>query len=299
MKRPVPLVLLAGAIIGLLVFRRDPAPPVTLPTPPASAIPATTAALPKPAPAADEVAPVSPSAPATATATPESLSAEITRALRSGSAAERDHAFNVLLPRLIAEDPAAAGHLALAWEPGPLRDEFLRHVIRLWSSTDIGGTVTWLVSLLDEPDRLTAATAATAQVAQSDPAGAIELSALLRTNVEDGSLERLAQLWTEEKPREAQAWIVEQPASALRDRLLARIAHVRAQQEPAEAASLVLNHLPPGDTRDAALLNVVRQWAVRDPASATAWVAQFPAGPLHTRALAELEIARKISPPSR
>jgi hypothetical protein len=294
MNRLLPILLLAAVITGVIIFRRDPVPPAMLPVTPATAVQPTTAESPTPAPATYASA-TNPATPAPA----ESLSNEITRALRSGSPAERDHAFNVLLPRLIAEDPAAAGHLALAWEPGPLRDEFLRHVIRLWASADIGGTVTWLVSLLDEPDRLTAATAATAQVAQSDPAGAIELSALLRTNVEDGSLERLAQLWTEEKPREAQAWIVEQPASALRDRLLARIAHVRAQQEPAEAASLVLNHLAPGDTRDAAFLNVVRQWAVRDPASATAWVAQFPAGPLHTRALAELDIARKISPLSR
>jgi hypothetical protein len=173
-----------------------------------------------------------------------------------------------------------------------LRDEFLSHVIRLWSSADIGGALTWLVSLLDAPDRYTAATAATAQVAQSDPAGAIELSALLRTNVEDGSLERLAQLWTEEKPREAQTWILGQPASPLRDRLLVRIAHVRAQQEPAAAANLVLNHLRPGATRDEALLNVVRQWALRDLPGATAWVAQFPADPLQSRAAAALDSTR-------
>lgn len=294
MKRLLLIILLAGAALGLILHRRSDqrssASPLNstlpgeyLPTAhPVSSHSAFTASA--STEAADRVA---------------SLADEITDALREGSAAERDHAFNILLPRLIAQDPSSAGHLALAWEPGPLREEFIRHVIRLWSAADIGGTVTWLVSLLDEPDRHTAATTVTSQVAQSDPAGAIELSALLRTNVEDGSLEHLAQLWTEEKPREAQDWIVGQPTSPLRERLIARIAHVRAQQEPAAAASLVLNHMATGETRDRAVLAVVRQWAVRDPASAAAWVAQFPAGPLHESALAELETARKINTPSR
>jgi hypothetical protein len=291
MKRLLAIILLAGAALALILHRRADQRSS------ASAANSTLISeLPPAAPPVSTHPAFSATSPMEPAARVASLADEISHALRSGSAAERDRAFNELLPRLIAQDPATAGHLALAWEPGPLRDEFLRHVIRLWSAADIGGAVTWLTSLLHDPDRHTAATAATSQVAQSDPAGAIELSALLRTNREDGSLEHLAQLWTEEKPREAQDWIVGQPTSPLRDRLLARIAHVRAQQEPASAADLVLNHLPPGTARDEALLNVVRQWALRDPASATAWVAQFPAGPLHERALVELETARKINP---
>lgn len=286
MKRLLPVVLLAGVILGLIVYRSETRPP------------AGAAATPPPAPTVlPSVSPAASSLPATASALrprlapPEpaaALTDEISRALRQGSAAERDRAFHDLLPRLIARDPAAAGHLALAWEPGALRDEFLHHVIRLWSAADIGGTVTWLISLLDAPDRATAARAATAQVAQSDPAGALELSQLLRTGLDDGSLEHLAQLWTEEKPDAAMQWVETRPAGAMRDRLVARIAHVRAQQEPAEAARLVLALMPAGPAQDAAVLTVVRQWAARDPAGAAAWVTQFPAGPLQTRARAEL-----------
>ena len=230
-----------------------------------------------------------------ATPTPAHLPAEVelARALR-GDAADRDRAFHLLLPALIARDPALAGHLALAWEPGAVRDELLRQFVRQWAATDLGGTLTWLTSLLDETDRQNAATALTAQVAQDDPAGAIELAQLLHVGVADGSLEHRVQLWTEEKPREVLDWIVRRPADPLHDRLLARIAWTRAQREPAEAAGLVLNHMTPGDARDEALLGVVRQWAVRDPAPATAWVAQFPAGPLHSRALAELATADKL-----
>ena len=219
---------------------------------------------------------------------------ELRLALRRDTLAERDRAFTVLLPDLVARDPALAGHLALAWEPGALHDELLRQVISRWAATDLGGVVTWVTSLLDESDRRVAALAATAQVAQDDPAGAIELAQLLHVGVDDGSLEHLAQVWTEENPRAAVDWIAHRPSDPVRDRLLARIAWARAQTDPTEAAGLVLTQLPPGDSRDEALIGVVRQWAGRDPAPASAWVAQFPAGPLHTRALGVIDAATRL-----
>lgn len=232
------------------------------------------------------------------TAAPEptpSLPDQIGNALRHGSPADRDRALLVLLPKLIAQDPAGAGQLALAWEPGPTRNEFLRQVIHHWAEADIGGVLTWLTSLLDTQDRTIAAATATAQVAQDDPAGALDLAQLLRVGLEDGSFEHLAQVWTEENPRAAMDWVVAQPAGPLRDRLLARIAWVRAQSEPAEAADLVLTRMQPGEAQAAATAAIVRQWALREPADATEWVAHFPEGTLRTRAVAALETARRTT----
>jgi len=237
--------------------------------------------------------PAAPSRPLSPAQHPASLPDEISGALRSGSAVERDRAFNVLLPELITQNAPAAGRLAETWEPGPLRDELIRQVTRQWAAADIGAAVAWLAGL-EARDRQNAAETATAQVAQTDHAGALELAQALQVGTGDGSLEHLAQLWTEEKPGEAVAWVTAQPAGPSRDRLLARIAHVRAQRDPAEAAGLVLNFMPAGSPRDEAVVSVVRQWALRDPAGASAWVGQFPPGPLQTRALAELEAARKL-----
>jgi hypothetical protein len=284
MKRLLPAVVLAGAIIGLILSRHaDHTSSRTPASPPITGQPATVSGSSRlSVPSSEPSASVVP------------LTDEISRGLRDGSARERDRAFNELLPRLITRDPASAGHLALSWEPGALREEFLGHVIRLWSAADIGGALTWLTSLLDETDRNLASATSTAQVAQADRAGALDLAQALRVGLDDGSLEHLAQLWTEEEPGAALKWATTQPAGVMRDRLLARIAHVRAQQEPAEAAGLVLNHLTPGAARDEAILGVVRQWGVRDPVAATTWVVQFPAGPLQVRALAELETARRL-----
>ncbi len=219
------------------------------------------------------------------------LATQLTLALRSDSAIGRDHALNQLLPRLVSEDPSAAGHLALAWEKGPLRDELLAQFIRLWTDQDVGGALTWLTSLLDADDRRIAALAMVNSVAQSDRAGALDLARFLQVGLDDGSAERMAQLWTEEDPRAAVDWAIRQPSGPIRDRLLTRIVHVRAQQDPAEAARLVAHEFAPGPVRDHATLAVVRQWALRDTYAASTWVGAFPAGPLRESAVAELASA--------
>ena len=221
------------------------------------------------------------------------LVAEITLLLRPGISIERDRLFNDLLPKLVALDPVAATRLMQGLEPGPVREEVLRQLARLMSASDIHATLAWLTGL-SATDQPPAAEAVIAQINQTDPAGALEVAAAFRIGLNDGRQEHLIQIWTEAKPAEAMAWVRAQPAGPVRDRLLARTAHVRAQQDPADAASLVLGHMPPGPAQEEALMNVVRQWAVRDPAAAAAWVSQFPSGPLLTRAQAELETARKL-----
>jgi hypothetical protein len=221
------------------------------------------------------------------------LGNEINRALRSGEPSQRDHVFAVLLPRLLRQDADAATRLALGWEPGALREELLGQLITRWAAIDLGRTLAWLTGLRDEADRAASARAVTNQVGQSDPIGALELAELLRVGSDDGSLEHYAQIWTEENPQAAVDWIVNRPASPLRDQLLNRIAWVRAQSDPLEAADLVLNHLSAGPVRDVAIAGVVRQWAAHDLTAAEVWVATFPPGPTQDLALQELATVRK------
>ena len=289
MKRALPFLLLGFVLALAWWWLRRPSPGA----PSVSSEPAAAASA-RSAPFV-VAAPIAPVARAEESAPTGDLAAQITGALNSGSAAERDHALNVLLPRLVAADPSAAGHLALAWEAGLLRDELLSRVIRNWAEQDIGGALTWLTSLLDSADRSLVSVASTNQVARTDPAGALDLALALRVGLDDGSFERMAQLWAEEHPADAVNWAVNQPRGPVRDRLLARVAHVRAQQEPAAAARLVLDHMTPGTARDAAVLAVVRRWAIYDPAGATLWVDQFPSGALRAQAVVELETARKLA----
>ncbi len=219
---------------------------------------------------------------------------EITRDLRNGSERERDHAFNNLLPQLIAQSPLDAGSLAEEWPAGPLREELFREVTRRWLTKDFAGAMTWLANLENQRDKRNAAESAVAQVAQNDPAGAVEVSQLFQIGTDDGSLKHLVQLWTEESPHEAVEWILSRSAGSQRDQLLSRIVFVRAQSDPVEAAALALHSIPAGPIQEEAVAAVSRQWAVRDTAAAEAWIDGFPPGPLRTRGMTEIEVGRKI-----
>jgi hypothetical protein len=263
----LPVLLLAGGVAGIALLFIASEPDLA----PASVTKTA------PAPPDRGATIVVSSSPAQARACPATAGA-IEYALHRGTTADRENAFYELLPRLMAGDPAAAGRLALAWEPGRRREELLREVVRLWAAADPGSLITWQTSLPDPADRALAAEAMTAQVAQTDPAGALELAWLLRVGLEDGRIERQAQLWTEEEPAAAIAWVRTQPTGNLRDRLLARIARVRARSNPTEATGLLLTYMSPGNERDEALLAVVGEWTRRNAANAAAGTGQFPGG---------------------
>jgi hypothetical protein len=180
------------------------------------------------------------------------LEEEIVLLLRRGDAASRDRAINILLPQLIAQDPLAAVRLVESWLAGPLRDDLLQQLARQWAATDLNAAAAWLTTL-PASDRQHVAAATIAQVVQSDPAGAIRIAEALGTGVDDGSVERIVQLWTEESPGEAIAWVRTRPADPLRDRLVMRIAHVRSQQNPTEARQLITTLIAPGAAQAAAL----------------------------------------------
>jgi hypothetical protein len=288
MKYLLAFVLVAVVLTGLAWLRVAPASPKPVQLEPSPPVPPAAA---RPLELPDRGA--FPARPATsARAAAADLVDEISALLRPGTPLDRDRLVNDLLPRLVARDPSAATRLVAALAPGPLREELLRHLARLMSASDIHATLGWLAGL-PPADRLPAAEAVIAQINQTDPAGAMGVANAFGIGLTDGRQEHLIQLWTEQEPAAAVAWVTAQPAGADRDRLLARTAFVRAQQEPAAAARLVLDQMSAGPAQEDALMSVVRQWAVSDPAAASDWVKQFPHGPLLTRAQAELELARK------
>ena len=284
MKKLVIAILAGGVLVAVALLRPASPPGAGQPRSEGnSVVPATASATATGASLA--VAPFPPSG---------RLVDEISRILRTGDGVARERVFDQLLPELIATKAADAARLAEEWEPGPVRDELLRQVARQWTAVDFAGAMTWLAGLEDRRDRQHAAEAGVAEVARADPAGAIEVSRIFQVGTGDGSLEHLAQLWTEESPREAVDWILNQRAGPQRDRLLARIAYVRAQSDPEEAAILASNYVTAGAVREEAIAGVSRQWAVRDPAAATAWVEKFPPGPLRARGLAAVAAGRKL-----
>jgi hypothetical protein len=103
------------------------------------------------------------------------------------------------------------------------------------------------------------------------------------------TLQNFVQLWAAVDLRSAYEWVHQIPASQVRNALMVRVAFVGSQIAPGEAASLVVEELPPGVIQEEAAMMVLHQWALQDPNSAAAWVNLFPDEQFRDRALRELQ----------
>ena len=234
--------------------------------------------------------PVSP--PASAPASGEilaQLTSELRQAFASTNLEVREFALTNLLPALVLKDAPAAARLAETITDEDLREAALRLVAQLWAAQDSPGALAWAAALADPGERDAALSDVCLQVARTDPAEAVRMrERFVPDNVPNLVLEGLTQQWAEKDLSAALAWTLARPQSGQRDELIARLAFVESQTAPAEAARLAVEQMSPGQPQNEAVMSVLRQWALRDPAAANSWAQQFPESPLRERALLEL-----------
>jgi hypothetical protein len=74
----------------------------------------------------------------------------------------------------------------------------------------------------------------------------------------------------------------------LRQRLVASVAIVLAEQDATAAVALAVNGLVVGEEQDRAAISIVQRWAQHSPQAAASWVSQFPDVPLRETAVQNL-----------
>ena len=227
--------------------------------------------------------------------------ADLTRltiqSLSSNDSATRRHAIKHLLPSLAQRDPVAAARVADLCVDSPLRPQILSAVARGWTDHNRLHALAWASGLSDSEEREAVLVEIFSRIAQSDPAEAVRLrQELSRDQADDAELTNLAQRWAESDLSAVLGWTDSLPPGEQRDQLMARAAFIQSQTSPAEAAQLVLDRIPPGETQAEALISVVHQWAQRDFAAASAWIERIPEVLLRERATQELEAARRAQP---
>ena len=220
--------------------------------------------------------------------TAQSLLASITAALGTQDAAGWERVLNELFPALLAADRPAAIRLVENFAPGEKRALLLRRLARAWGASDFAGAVGWISNLAEFSEQKAAFDEACLAAAEHNPAEAIRAWESFDFKEDDHVLENLVQNWARLDLTAAQEWVRARPPSLQRDQAVARVAYVLAQTKPVDAAALVIHELPEGPARTEAVISILHQWAKNDLASATAWVTQFPSGPLADRAKQEL-----------
>lgn len=227
-------------------------------------------------PAAPHAARIRSDSAATSLATPPNVTVKATMPAATRSAAQPHE------PASISESETAANTVAAPGDPDR---------IRALAREDPAGALLALANTPPGENREAMLEIVCAEVAQFDPAQAVALA----SRFSGGNpllLENLVHQWAAHDDIAAESHATALPAGELRNRLVSRVALARAKTRPAEAATLALAQIEPGDLQRETLIAIVHEWASQDVAQAAAWVGRFPAGPLRDRAAAEIRIAR-------
>ena len=217
------------------------------------------------------------------------LRAQILAAMESSDPNSQEMIFS-LLAQWTQQDPAGAGRFAKSLPSGRWRQTMIHRVAQDWAVLDLASAERWASRLPDQSERDSTVADVCFQVAQTDARQAMQMAEQHGLEAAPGAiLENIAQQWAAQDLPAATSWIMAQPAGALRDQMLGRLAYVQSQTEPAAAANLVVEQITGGPIQDEAAMSVLHQWALRDMTAAAAWVNQFPPGALHDRAQAELQ----------
>jgi hypothetical protein len=153
----------------------------------------------------------------------------IERALASGDPKQRETAFAMLLPELLAEDPAAAVQMMNRQPPGETRDALRDQMARRWVVQDRESALSWLESL-DADQRGVAAAVAVRTLAAQSPEQAFAAADRFDIGRDDGSLEYIAQIWAETDPAAARRWAEAQPLDSRNAPLRVRIEQTIARR---------------------------------------------------------------------
>jgi len=157
-----------------------------------------------------------------------------------------------------------------------------------WVVRDPHAAVEWAARQPADEKRDAVLVAACYEIANTHPAEAVALAEKYAL-IKNATLANLAEQWAREDLKAVYAWVLAKPAGAERDELAARVGYVWSATQPAEAASFVLQEIPPGPVQTEAAISILHQWALRDAGGASAWANRFPEGALRERALDEAE----------
>ena len=163
------------------------------------------------------------------------------------SSGERARALDKLLHEWVIRDaPAAARFVMELGSQHPLREDVIRCLVKFWALHDTPAVMAWASQLPDPSERKFALSQACMQMSERAPRSAIQEAIKYQLHEADnGLLENLTAQWATEDIPAAFDWVNQLPPGDLRDKLVLHIALVCSKIDPAEAARLVLNQIPP------------------------------------------------------
>jgi hypothetical protein len=192
----------------------------------------------------------------------------------------------LLIRREAGSDPLAAADWAFGLSDPAVQKEALEQIAVVWHGNDPAAALAWAESLPDGEGKNAVIISLGCEVARDKPLAALRLAATLRTTEErDVMIVHGVRQWAANDPAAAAAWAARIPDEALRRQAVSSVCTAWAEKNSIEAATFVLNHLPPGAEQDRAVVSIVQRWAQTSPQASAEWIGQFPDIPLRHIAL--------------
>ncbi|HEU6448262.1 MAG TPA: hypothetical protein VFV23_07490 [Verrucomicrobiae bacterium] len=165
-----------------------------------------------------------------------------------------------------------------------------------WANLQLDDAIAWSKGLPDEGDRDRAISLIANEAVRIDPTVALQLAMSLPINVERNQLVcRAVTEWALTDEPNAQTWSEQISNDILREQAVAAVATVLGNSNPAAAADLAVQELPPGKAQQDAIALIIQHWAQQNPTAAENWVEQTPQGFLREVAEQNLFVQQAIS----
>jgi hypothetical protein len=175
------------------------------------------------------------------------------------------------------------------------RQEALATAANAWAGQDFAGAATWANQLPDGVESQKVLESIADEAVYEHPMEALTLAATLpASSARDNLITRATEVWAATSPEDAAAWADQIPDETLREQVTAVVAMRWAGSDPAAAGTLAIDSMSLGPGQDQAVIAIVEQWGRTDMQGATAWVNQFPEGPLRENATAILDQYAKL-----
>lgn len=202
------------------------------------------------------------------------------------------------LQSLVRRDPKAAAAFASSQPDGAIREIALHRVAQAWAGRNPEAAAQWANAIRNQEERGALLNGIFCEVAQGDPAKAVQMAETYdMLSFLPAMSGNLVQQWAARDYDAALRWTEGQASGTTRDQMFQRLALVRFEVSPEEAASVVSERIAAGGVQEEAAITIVSRWAAKDPESAKEWANSFAAGAFRERALNEIELVMNSKTP--
>jgi hypothetical protein len=188
-------------------------------------------------------------------------------------------------PVLAEAQPQTVLELACELAEGPEKNELVQRTASAWLQTDPAAALEWLNGAEDAAvKRIVIRQHVNNLLASEDPASAAAWLERIPEAIEHNAfVSRVSESWGRVESQAAWRWGISLAEGEARSIAIQSILASWAAQNPVEAGTAAIQHLPPQE-QSQGVLAVLLSWVQTDPAAAASWVSLFPESALRETA---------------